>query len=128
MKPTTKLALPETAAKYRQIACRYCELSRPFRLLTEIDLWQEPRASILKLLHKHNKTPLVAPEVRALMRLLGTDMCWSFADVCERVGLADALRLIGAGELRIRFDRPLESDAPVWSKQFEGENHDSVCL
>jgi TnsA endonuclease N terminal len=124
VKPEKKLRCPTLSLKYKQIADSFARRKLSFRLLTERELYQEPRLAIVDRLRSACKTRPAIKSGTAVQKLLGQQRRKSFGALAAEIGELEALKLIASGALVVNFSRPLNEDSLVFDRHANEVDHD----
>lgn len=128
VKPAKRLLRRNLREKYELIAQHYARAGRRFRLLTETELQKEPMCTNVRRLREFSKHPLLQPEAQAQLAVLGNAASWGFDEAAEKIGTTTLLRLVANGYLYVNLDVPMDRNCQVWTKHFEGADHDAFLL
>lgn len=124
VKPEKKLRCPALALKYKQIAASFAVRKLPFRLLTERELYQEPRLAIVNRLRSAYKARPAVKSRLAVGKLLGHQRKKPFGAIAAEIGELEALKLIAAGTLVVNFSQPLTEHSMVFDRHSNEVAHD----
>jgi hypothetical protein len=124
VKPEKKLRCPTLALKYKRIADSFAYRKLPFRLLTERELYQEPRLAIVDRLRSACKArPAIKSEL-AVRELLGHESKKPFGAFVAEIGELEVLKLIAFGKLVVDFSQPLTEHSMVFDRDSNEVDHD----
>ena len=120
VKPFTKLADRDVAAKLACIALQYQQMGANYRILTEREIRAQPRFSVFTALHRA-ATQLVCLNARQQ---------WLLSEAADLLGATEHVRRLFAHDSsEEQFRRSLDDESLNWLKDFNpGENHDPLHI
>ena len=112
--PESDFEDPEVKRKYDNIAANFQRQGRPYRILTETEIYLQPRSRILQRLAKHRGMLTGPDEVEKYMKVARGACPTSLGELQQRLGdIRVPLRLLAAGHLRCDLTQPLGTSATI---------------
>ena len=116
VKRTVDLNRPSVKRKLGQIALRFSELGRPYRVITEGDIRREPLHSNLKRLWKSVRSIRIGRETLDVIDALSSRRSYTVRELAESLrSEQDVYALIGQGYLRTNLETELTANSKVWT-------------
>jgi hypothetical protein len=129
IKHVCDLTSKKAREKYQNIAKRFEEQGRRFRIMTEVDIRREPLLSNLQHIHRSGRRVAQTETETQLAKTLTANSCWTLANLIARLkGLHNVMRLVRSNHLQVNLEAPLNDDSEVFLTEKKGGHHGSFRI